>query len=314
MCVDHFLKGFLVYVFCIFTMETDPIIEHCLRILPEWTGHKIEITPITTGLTNQNYRAECRGNSVFVRVFGPADFHLNRENELMWRSLAAEDGLCPRIIGGFENGWIEEFVVGRTWTVADLRENVGLLAELVSKLHAFCPPGPPVLYDRLAAWHRLAASHPLCPPLAEIEGLTAYLQSVNSPVVFCHNDLQEGNLMETETGLLAVDFEFSGLNPRGFDLANLFCEMAIDNQVAEYPGFTADFSKYPSRAFRDLFYRVYGDPDLEREVDAFELASHLQWALWGIVQANASNLKFGFIEYAEQRLAEYYKKKADLVF
>lgn len=287
------------------------LMDHCLRIMPEWTDD-IEITPITTGLTNQNYRAQCRGKSVFLRVFGPADFNVDRENELAWRTFAAERGLSPRILGAFQNGWIEEFVAGRTWRVNDLQENTEALAELVKKLHALWLPGPPVLYDRLAAWHRLASSHPLCPPVREIEGLTAYLESVNSPIVFCHNDLQEGNLMQTDT-VVAVDFEFAGLNPRGFDLANLFCEMAIDNQVAEFPGFAMDFSKYPSRASRDAFYRVYSDdPNLEREVDAFVLASHLQWALWGIVQAYASEIKFGFIEYAEQRLAEYYKKKGEM--
>ena len=282
---------------------------YCTQILND-----IEIIPITTGLTNQNYQVRHALGSVFVRVFGPADFNIERPMELAWRTLAAERGLSPRILGSFKNGWVEEFAQGKTWNVADLKDdrNVSVLAALVSKLHALTLPAPVLLYDRLLAWAHLASTHPLCPPLTEIAWLTTYLKGVNSPIVFCHNDLQEGNLLHGDT-LVAVDFEFSGLNPRGFDLANLFCEMAIDNQAAAYPGFVMDFTQYPSRTYREAFYKAYGETSLERETEAFVLASHLLWALWAMVQANASNLKFGFIEYAEQRLAEYYKIKHLLV-
>ena len=36
-----------------------------------------------------------------------------------------------------------------------------------------------------------------------------------------------------------VDFEYAGYNPRGFDLGNYFCEMAVDNGCdgLPWPGF-----------------------------------------------------------------------------
>lgn len=49
-----------------------------------------------------------------------------------------------------------------------------------------------------------------------------------SSIVLCHNDLNHGNLLwdEKKDQLLAVDLEFAGLNHRGFDLGNHFCEWA----------------------------------------------------------------------------------------
>jgi thiamine kinase-like enzyme len=56
--------------------------------------------------------------------------------------------------------------------------------------------------------------------------LPFYAQS--SSIVLCHNDLNHGNLLwdANRSQLLAVDLEFSGINHRGFDLGNHFCEWA----------------------------------------------------------------------------------------
>ena len=46
-----------------------------------------------------------------------------------------------------------------------------------------------------------------------------------------------------------VDFEYAGYNPRGFDLGNYFCEMAVDNGCdgLPWPGFCMDPGAYPDR-------------------------------------------------------------------
>ena len=47
-------------------------------------------------------------------------------------------------------------------------------------------------------------------------------------VVLCHNDFNHGNLLfdDARNVLFAVDLEFAGINHRGFDLGNHFCEWA----------------------------------------------------------------------------------------
>jgi thiamine kinase-like enzyme len=69
----------------------------------------------------------------------------------------------------------------------------------------------------------------------------------SDPLVFCHNDvgiflcfsrhltfiqLQHGNILkhhQTEE-LQIIDFEYAGYNPKGYDIANHFCEWCFDYQ------------------------------------------------------------------------------------
>ncbi|PFH36638.1 phosphotransferase enzyme family protein [Besnoitia besnoiti] len=84
------------------------------------------------------------------------------------------------------------------------------------------------------------------------------LLSAASPVL-SHNDLQENNLMLANAGRLhLIDFEYATESLRGFDIANLFCEMCIDYTSAQhFPFFLIDSTRYPARATRRKFIRVY---------------------------------------------------------
>lgn len=84
-----------------------------------------------------------------------------------------------------------------------------------------------------------------------------YLGSLQSPVVFCHNDMQEGNIllfcdnMTDEEALLdprlvLIDFEYCSYNYRGFDLANHFLEWTYDYTNGTHPYFTVNKNNYPT--------------------------------------------------------------------
>lgn len=49
------------------------------------------------------------------------------------------------------------------------------------------------------------------------------------------------------------------------------------------------------------------------EVNAFSLASHFYWTLWGMIQAMVSDIDFNYMEYAVLRFEEY-KRRKDQVF
>lgn len=44
---------------------------------------------------------------------------------------------------------------------------------------------------------------------------------------------------------------------------------------------------------------------LRHEANEFALASHLQWALWALVQSARSSIDFDFFAYGQQRLGQY---------
>ncbi|XP_045342072.1 choline kinase alpha isoform X10 [Leopardus geoffroyi] len=88
----------------------------------------------------------------------------------------------------------------------------------------------------------------------ELENLRSLLESTPSPVVFCHNDCQEGNILMLEgrensekQKLMLIDFEYSSYNYRGFDIGNHFCEWMYDYNYEKYPFFRANILKYPTK-------------------------------------------------------------------
>jgi thiamine kinase-like enzyme len=60
--------------------------------------------------------------------------------------------------------------------------------------------------------------------------LVEKLKETHSPVVFCHNDLQENNILynKEREELHFIDFEYAKYNHRGFDIGNHFCEYMIE--------------------------------------------------------------------------------------
>ncbi|NXL69454.1 CHKB kinase, partial [Leptocoma aspasia] len=70
----------------------------------------------------------------------------------------------------------------------------------------------------------------------EMRSLRDLLESTPSPVVFCHNDVQEGE---------------------GFDLGNHFCEWVYSYSHEPWPCFQAHPEHYPSRQQQLHFIRHY---------------------------------------------------------
>ena len=148
---------------------------------------------------------------------------------------------------------------------------------------------------------------------SEIKWLKSFLQSCSSPTVFCHNDLQEGNILLPETSsiknfddkIVFIDFEWCAYNYRGFDLGNHFCERMFDYSNPEWPHYYSYMDEYPGEADKRFFIREYikysknqsiesTEEQLIKEADCFALASHLLWTLWSINNARTSKIHFGY--------------------
>lgn len=119
-------------------------------------------------------------------------------------------------------------------------------------------------------------------------------------VVFCHNDCQENNLLQTQYGLRLIDFEYSHFNFQAYDIANFFNEFCIDYIVTTHPFFVLDLTRYPTLADQRMFAAVYlseylktpvrptdynmTDPLIEA-IELFSMASNLVWALWSVLRS-----------------------------
>ncbi|KAK8777521.1 hypothetical protein V5799_029136 [Amblyomma americanum] len=176
---------------------------------------------------------------------------------------------------------------------------------------------------------------------AEVSWLKGFLAKTESPIVFCHNDLQEGNILfmdgpgPKEENMVFIDYEYCAYNYRGFDIANHFCEWMYDYSYPEHPYFKALPEDYPSVEHQRLFIdrylstytmcqtltqdhaqptsKLYSADYVLREARVFTLASHLFWTLWSIFNAHTSKIKFGYWEYGQARLDAFMVLKQELL-
>lgn len=59
-----------------------------------------------------------------------------------------------------------------------------------------------------------------------------------SSVRFCHNDLNNLNILLGKDQIHFIDYDYVGYNYLGYDIANFLNEACIDYTVANYPGFS----------------------------------------------------------------------------
>lgn len=138
----------------------------------------------------------------------------------------------------------------------------------------------------------------------EFNNLYSILKDLQSPKVFCHNDLLLGNVIFTEQSnkVTFIDYEYADYNYQAFDIGNHFTEFAgID--VSDI-----DYRRYPSKEFQLEWLRAYleeykncsaiKDEDVEilyKQVNQFALSSHFLWTIWGLIQAENSYIDYDFI-------------------
>lgn len=152
----------------------------------------------------------------------------------------------------------------------------------------------------------------------EVDFINAQFDAKDADLVFCHNDLLCRNIVLQTSRVVFIDFEYGGLNPRAFDIANHFESFA--GMLPDY-----DCSRIANRDFRLNWIRTYlrksslkdvDDTQLDIDAKALEDDVHramprvtFYWALWGMVQAQCSNLDFDFNAMARLRLVNYFSIK-----
>ncbi|KAI3961548.1 hypothetical protein MKW92_032742 [Papaver armeniacum] len=288
--------------------------------------NSLKVIPLKGAMTNEVYQVNWGTQKGEL----PADQKVS-EVEINTFECMSKHGQGPRLLGRFSNGRIEEFIHARTLSAHDLRdpEISSLIASKLKEFHKVEMSGPKnvVLWNRLRNW--LSSAKQVCPPEEarvldsldeEIAILEKEISGENQLIGLCHNDLQYGNIMMNEdTKLLTIiDYEYACYNPVAYDLANHFCEMAVDYQ-SETPHIL-DFNKYPDLEERKRFIRAYlsssGDEPtdvdvvaLVEDVEKYTLASHLVWGLWGIISEHVNDIDFDYMEYAKQRFQQYQLRK-----
>ncbi|KAM3299492.1 hypothetical protein ACQJBY_040804 [Aegilops geniculata] len=311
----------------------------------------LEVVPLKGAMTNEVYqvrwltgggggeeKGEGEYRKVLMRVYGEGvEVFFDREDEVRTFECMSRHGHGPRLLGRFPTGRVEEFIHARTLSAVDLRdpEIAAIIASKLREFHHLDMPGPKrvLMWDRLRNWLKTAKS--VCPSdeakefrldslEKEINALESEFSGEEQCIGFCHNDLQYGNIMidEETKALTIIDYEYASFNPIAFDIANHFCEMAADYHSEE--PHILDYTKYPDIDERKRFVQTYlsssgEEPDAEKvkdlmnNMEKYTLASHLVWGIWGIISEHVNDIDFDYMEYARQRLAQYWLKKPEIL-
>lgn len=320
-----------------------------------------QISIVSGGLSNLLYlcclphHVRCVGGEprqVLLRVYGAI---LQGVDSLVLESvmfaILAERTLGPKLYGIFPEGRLEEYLPNTCMRTDQLSDSA-ISAEIATKLARFHKMSMP--FNKEPKWlfgtidkymdqvmnlsftreahvkkYNKLMKHDLP---AELESLHALLAATPSPVVFCHNDVQEGNILildkenhNSRDRLMLIDFEYSSYNYRGFDFGNHFCEWMYNYTYNQWPFYKATAEDYPTREQQLHFIRSYLaeqkkytaitvdqtqlEEDMIVEANRYALASHFLWGLWSIIQAKISKIEFGYMDYALCRFDAYFKLK-----
>jgi len=274
-------------------------IEEVIECIAQWKNKAIEITSLSGGLTNHNYRVSVDGEPHFVRIPGESTelLAVDRENEYYNSKAAAEAGVGPRVLHYLPEHkvMVLEFIQGETMSNQRLNEPgmPARIARSIKMLHQ----GPRFLTDfnmfRLTEFYldicsrqqiKIPDGYPdRMPAVYSIEKAMA-VQSVMT--VPCNNDLLAENYIDDGKILRLIDFEYSGNNDPCFELGNTCQELGYDEDKIQ-----------------ELCFEYFGKetPSMLARMKLNMIMSDVGWTLWAAIQARISEIDYDFWGWAIER-------------
>ncbi|CXI57196.1 choline kinase [Plasmodium berghei] len=353
-----------------FSDLTDPLYikKICLEKVTEWnkfTERDIYVKQILSGLTNQLFEVglkECSVSQnpsirkhILFRIYGKYVGELyNTDLEIEVYETMSKYKISPKLLNTFSGGRIEEWLYGNPLKNEDLQNSKILIAiaNMLGKFHTLAIKKTlpshwdktPCIYKRIKEW-KIQISK--LKNLDKFKGdINKYYQesdkfikfmnkytkedNIRNHITFCHNDLQENNIINTNNCLRLIDFEYAGYNFIATDIAIFFIETSIDYSTDTYPFYEINKNHYISHENRKLFINEYlsiylGKSQIPYDqkivdsiLDAIEihaLGANLLWGFWSIIrgyQVKCYN-EFDFFLYAQDRFKLYDEQKKYLL-
>jgi len=269
--------------------------EEAVRRVALWKGREVRITPLSGGLTNENYIVESGAQRYVMRLPGKSTelLSIDRANEVYNTKAAATTGIGPKVlehVAGLD-AMVLEFIPGATMSAKTLqsRQMAARMAQSFHRLHA----APRFLQDfnmfrLIESYLRIVDEHEVTIPdgyrdwLPTVAGIERAVSAGALPLAPCHNDLLCENFIDDGTALRIVDYELSGNNDPCFDLGN-----------------TAQEAEFGQDLRAALCEAYFGTPDRQQlaRMNLFALMSDVGWTLWGAIQAKISAVDFDFRGY-----------------
>jgi thiamine kinase-like enzyme len=277
------------------------VLHEIIRRVPDWThAQAISIDLLPGGMTNQNYRITVDSQPFVLRVSGPNTplLGINRRNECAITRAAGLIGIAPEVVycSEPEGHLVTRFICGHKLSRADLQrpELSAHLAQILKQIHALPPVDATFSpFRSIESYHTAAARLGSTFP-ANFDWFIAQMYTIEQaerahpiPDSLCHNDLVRGNLVN-DTTITVLDWEYAGMGNFFFDLATVI----LDNR----------FSADQERWFLECYFGTI-HPDYGEHLGRMKCIWLLREAVWGLLQAQISDIAFDFQGYAAARFA-----------
>ncbi len=279
--------------------QVPPRADEAVSRVSLWRGRDVRVSPLSGGLTNENYLVEDGAKRYVVRLPGRSTelLAIDRDNEVFNTKAAATTGIGPEVVEHIRDldVMVLEFIPGPTMSARTLQSPLmaGRMAGSFRRLHS----APRFLHDfdmfrLIEQYLKIVDEHGVTipdgyrdwlPTIAEVERAVT---AAPLPTVPCHNDLLCENFIDDGNALRIVDYELSGNNDPCFDLGNTAQEAEFDQAL---------------RAALCEAYFGRSDPRQLARMNLFALMSDVGWTLWGAIQARISEIDYDFRGYYTAR-------------
>lgn len=271
-------------------------VDEALALLPGLAEPR-EVTELPGGLTNHNYRVRTATQDVVVRISSPSTDLLTVDRQHEWHNsvAAASAGVGAPVLDYLPGRGVlvVAFLPGRTYTAADVAQNLPRLAQTLRRLHG----GPRFatrfdMFEVQRHYAAIVAERGLRVPdgYAALAGVALRLESAlranPEPLRPCHNDLLAANVLDDGGDLRLIDYEYSGMNEPSFELGNLATESRLGPDL-----------------LAELVEAYYGRVDevLLARAQLWGLSGSYAWTLWGAIQHSVSDVDVDFWDFTSER-------------
>jgi thiamine kinase-like enzyme len=286
-------------------------IEHILEQIPGWSGKNRTVTPLTGGITNQNYRVDIAGETFVLRIGGKGTrlLGIDRGREHTCTAIAAQMGVGAEVIHFLvsEDVLVTRFIVGNGIS-PETAAQPATLRRIVNSMQRYHKgpafPGAFSPFDTVRDYHKKALERGVTFPesLPQVYALMAQIEEAIGPLhqpTPCHNDLLANNFIDDGSSIWILDWEYAAMGDIFFDLGNFAVNQTLnDEQCAE------------------LLRYYFGEarPADVAHLHLMRLGSDLRESFWGFLQMGVSELDFDYHEYAHHHLDRFLQNVAAPAF
>lgn len=273
------------------------------RNLPCWSG-KINLAPLSGGITNVNFLVEDAGRKYVVRIGDDRPIHqIMRFNELAAAKAAAQAGVSPPVHYHQPGALVIDYIEGKTLAADDIRSPAMLsrIVPLLRRCHREIPAflrGPVLMFwvfhvIRDYGWSLKAAHSRYTDLLPDLLASATKLEAAvgASEIIFGHNDLLAANFIDDGTRLWLIDWDYAGFNSPLFDLGGLASNNELSSAQEDW--------------LLETYFEIPLTASLRRRYQAMKCASLLRETMWSMVSEIHSTIDFDYAAYTSENLSRF---------